>query len=97
MAHFAKINENNIVTEVLVADEDFIKSGALGDPKQWIQTSYRTWHGIHPDNKPLRKNFASVGFKYDLVRDAFIPPKPNDNYILNEETCDWELEIKESQ
>lgn len=94
MSHFAKI-ENNIVVEVIVAEQEFINTGLLGDPAQWVQTSYNTYGGQHRlGGTPLRKNYASVGYTYDSERDAFIPPKPGDNYILNEDTCLW-IEHKE--
>jgi len=80
MAHFAKIN-NNTVTEVLVAEKDFINSGKVGDEFLWVQTSY---------NGNFRKNYAGVGYTYDKDRDAFIPKKPFASWILNEETCRWE-------
>ena len=89
MAHFAQINENNIVTQVIVAEQDFIDSGTVGDPSKWIQTSYNTKGGQHPEGKPLRKNYAGIGYSYDSVRDAFIPPKPFNSWILNEDTCLW--------
>lgn len=89
MSHYAQIDKNNIVVKVIVADEDFIQSGALGDPKEWIQTSYNTSEGRHPSGIPIRKNYAGIGFKYDPVHDAFIPPKPDDNYILDEQTFSW--------
>lgn len=89
MSHFAKIDENNIVTQVIVADIKDVKRGIFGNPNQWIQTSYNTWHGRHKDNKPLRKNYASVGFTYDKDLDAFIPPKPFESWVLNEKICDW--------
>ena len=94
MAHFAQINEENIVTQVIVAEQDFINTGAVGDPSKWIQTSYNTRAGVHygPDGLPdsgvaLRKNYAGIGYTYDAGRDAFIPPKPFASWILDEETC----------
>lgn len=94
MAHFAKI-ENNIVTNVIVAEDEFIQSGVLGEPSSWVKTSYNTREGIHLlGGEPLRKNFAGVGFTYDYNLDAFIPPKPYDSWILNEETCLWEPPIE---
>jgi hypothetical protein len=91
MSHFAQINQNNIVVNVIVAEEDFIQSGALGDPSQWIQTSYNTLAGQHLfGGTALRKNYAGIGYTYDPLRDAFIPPKPNDTVVLNETTCQWE-------
>jgi hypothetical protein len=91
MSHFAKV-ENGIVTQVIVADQGFINAGHVGDPSQWIQTSYSTHGGKHREGKtPIRKNYAGIGFTYDAVRDAFIPPMPTgDGWILNEDTCQWE-------
>ena len=94
MSHFAQINQRNIVVQVIVAEQNFIDSGAMGDPSTWIQTSYNTRAGIHIlGGTPLRKNFAGIGYTYDEQKDAFIPPKPYESWILNEETCLWE-EIK---
>lgn len=74
MSHFARI-ENGIVTAVIVAEQDFIDSGAVGDPAQWIQTSYNTVNGEHLlGGTPLRKNFAGIGYTYDPVADEFNPP-----------------------
>lgn len=88
MAHFAKV-EDGIVTQVIVAEQDVIDSGLFGSG--WVQTSYNTRGGQHPDGRPLRKNFASVGHVYDAVRDAFIPPQPEgEGWVLNEDTCLWE-------
>ena len=81
MAHFAKINKTNIVTDVIVAEQDFINSGKVGDSFLWIQTSY---------NGSFRKNYAGIGFQYDKTRDAFIAPKPFNSWLLNETTCRWE-------
>jgi hypothetical protein len=106
MAHFAKINENNVVEEVIVVHNDdapneitglsFIAS--IGLEGNWKQTSYNTEEGKHLlGGIPLRKNFAGVGFTYDEAKDAFIPPKPHETSILNEETCRWQtpdLEIE---
>ena len=78
MTHFAEVIDG-IVTRVIVAEQDFIDD--LPNKEQWIQTSY---------NHNIRKNYAGVGYSYDEVRDAFIPPKPFDSWILNEETCNWE-------
>jgi len=88
MSHYAKV-ENGIVTQVIVAEEDFIQTGALGDPANWIQTSYNTHGGQHPENRPLRKNYAGIGYTYDSQRDAFIPPQPYPSWTLSEETCLW--------
>ncbi len=97
MAHFAQIDENNIVTQVLVIDQETINTGHFGDPNSFIQTSYNTRGGVHygqdgqPDNGvALRKNYAGIGYIYDSQRDAFYAPQPYNSWILNEETCYWE-------
>ena len=90
MSHFAKV-ENGIVTQVIVAEQDVIDSGLFGTG--WVQTSYNTSGGQHPEGKPLRKNYAGIGFTYDSQRDAFIPPQPLPNWVLNEETCLWESPV----
>lgn len=93
MSHFAKVIDG-IVIEVLVIDQEVIDSGVFGDPSMWIQTSYNTHGGQHPNGKPLRKNYAGIGYSYDAERDAFIPPKPFASWLLNEETCLWEAPIQ---
>lgn len=92
MAHFAKV-EDGIVTEVLVISQDVIDTGTFGDPALWVQTSYNTRGGQHPEGRPLRKNFAGVGFTYDAERDAFIPPKPFPSWVLDEASCLWAAPI----
>ena len=92
MAHFAKV-ENGLVTEVIVAEQDFINSGAVGNPSDWVQTSYNTHGGQHPEGRPLRKNYAGIGFAYDSGRDAFIPPTPYPSWVLNEDTCLWDSPV----
>ena len=91
MSHFAQIDENNIVTQVIVIEQDVVDTGLFGDPNSWIQTSYNTSGGIHLlGGTPLRKNYAGIGYTYDSTRDAFIPPKPFNSWTLNETTCLWE-------
>ena len=100
MSHFAKVI-NGIVETVHVVDQDFINSGKLGDPNNWIQTSYNTRGGVHyapnstePDGGvALRKNYAGVGYKYDSERDAFIPPKQYPSWTLVEASCLWEAPV----
>lgn len=91
MAHFAQIDENNIVVQVLVIEQDVIDTGLFGAPKSWVQTSYNTHGGIHSydQSKALRKNFAGIGYTYDSVRDAFIAPKPPGDFVLDENSCTW--------
>jgi hypothetical protein len=100
MAHFAKV-ENGIVTQVIVAEQEFIDSGVVGDG--WVQTSYNTRGGVHYEpnshtpsqdqSKALRKNYAGIGYTYDTERDAFIAPKPFPSWILNEDTCIWQSPV----
>lgn len=84
MAHFAQLDENNIVLQVLVTDNDYPNEGydwlveTLGGT--WVQTSY---------NATIRKNFAGIGYTYDSQRDAFIPPKPFASWELDEDICRW--------
>jgi hypothetical protein len=96
MAHFVKIDENNVVVDGMVVEQDVLSTGLWGDPSKWIQTSYNTRGGVHygPDGQPdggtpLRKNYAGIGYTYDPQRDAFIPPKPYPSWTLDEETCWW--------
>lgn len=93
MAHFAKVI-GGIVTEVLVIEQDVIDTGMFGDPSLWVQTSYNTLGGQHPEGRPLRKNYAGVGYTYDAELDAFIPPQPFQSWNLNETTCLWEPPVE---
>jgi hypothetical protein len=90
MAHYAKV-ANGFVEQVIVAEQDVIDSGVFGDG--WIQTSYNTFGGQHPEGRPLRKNYAGVGYLYDAQRDAFIPPQPYPSWTLNEQTCLWDCPV----
>tara|TARA_B100000900_G_C20262307_1_gene586498 strand:- start:38 stop:433 length:396 start_codon:yes stop_codon:yes gene_type:complete len=107
MAHFARVADG-IVKDVIVAEQDFIDSYDCGEPGTWIQTSYNTHGGVHytrdetgewldkpssDQKKALRKNFAGIGFTYDSVRDAFIPPQDFPSWTLNETTCLWEAPV----
>ena len=97
MAHFAKLDENNIVTFVTVGrQEDDGKEADLcartGDV--YKQTSYNTHGGVHAlGGTPLRKNYAGIGYTYDAGRDAFIPQKPYASWLLNETTCLWDAPV----
>jgi hypothetical protein len=95
MAHFAKLDENNVVIDVLVvSNDDLMVNGVESEAKgvefltnllghsNWKQTSY---------NGRIRKNYASIGSTYDAQRDAFIASKPLASLVLNEETCQWEF------
>ena len=97
MSHFAEIDRDGIVKRVLVAEQDFINTGVVGDSFNWIQTSYNTRGGVHyaPDsNTPdegvaLRKNYAGVGYIYDKTKDAFYAPQPFPSWTLDDDTCQW--------
>jgi hypothetical protein len=99
MAHFAQLDENNVVTQVIVVhnnelmldgveSEDkgnlFCKS-LFGQDTRWKQTSY---------NGTIRKNYAGIGFTFDAQRNAFIPPKPFASWVLNEDTCRWDAPVQ---
>ena len=97
MAHYAFLNMQNIVTEVIVGKDE------TDGPTNWEmhygnireqvckRTSYNTQGGVHSgDGIPYRKNYAGVGYTYDETRDAFIPPKPFDSWTLDETSCTWQ-------
>tara|TARA_B110000467_G_scaffold129353_1_gene123177 strand:- start:409 stop:885 length:477 start_codon:yes stop_codon:yes gene_type:complete len=100
MAHFAQIVDN-IVVNVIVAEQSFINNYTKKNDSEWIQTSYNTFGGKHydpetgleDDGVPLRYNYAGIGFTYDRENDAFIPQIPYDNFVLNTETFRWEPPI----
>lgn len=108
MASFAKIGLNNKVIEVLSVNNEVLKDANGVEQESigidfltkltgypiWVQTSYNTSGGVHNNNGiPLRKNHAGIGFTYDEDRDAFIPKKPFNSWVLNESTCLWEAPI----
>ena len=98
MSHFAKVVDN-IVTEVIVAEQDFIDT--LPDSSAWVQTSYNTRGGKHyaPNTSDedggvaLRKNYAGVGYTYDSTRDAFYAPQPYPSWLLDEDACTWDSPV----
>jgi hypothetical protein len=92
MAHFAKVQDGKVV-QVIVAEPEFFQTFVDTSPGEWVQTSYNTHGGQHPENRPLRKNYAGVGYTYDRDRDAFIPPRPYLSWALNEDTCLWESPV----
>lgn len=108
MASFAKIGLNSKVIEVLSVHNNVLKDSngveqevigidfltKLTGYPLWKQTSYNTVGGVHNNNGiPFRKNHAGIGYTYDETRDAFIPPKPFNSWILNEDTCLWEAPV----
>ena len=103
MAHFCKIGKGSKVEKVVVVSNDVATTeqagvdflnNLYGTNDVWKQTSYNTLKGVHLlGGTPFRKNYAGLGYKYDETRDAFIPPKPFNSWILNEETCYWDAPI----
>ena len=100
MSHFAKVVDG-IVTNVIVAEQEFIDTYDDGIPGEWIQTSYNTAGGKHyapnsrdeDDGVALRKNYAGPGYTYDKTRDAFYAPQPFPSWTLNEDTCIWDAPV----
>ncbi len=103
MAHFAKLGTGNIVEQVIVVSNNIATTEQAGvdfinklynTRDVWKQTSYNTFGGVHKLNgTPFRKNYAGIGYSYDEQKDAFIPPKPFNSWILNENTCQWQSPI----
>jgi hypothetical protein len=108
MASFAKIGLNNKVIAVVSVVNDVLKDSNGVEQEQlgidfltniygwaiWKQTSYNTYNGVHNGGgTPFRKNHAGIGYTYDEDRDAFIPKKPYNSWILNEFTCNWEAPV----
>jgi hypothetical protein len=93
MAHFAKVRDG-LVVDVIVAEHEFFDTFVDSTPGEWIQTSYNTHGGQHKlGGTPLRKNYAGVGYTYDRQLDAFIPPKPYQSWVLDEDTCFWQAPV----
>ena len=100
MAHYAFLDNSNIVTEVIVGknegEENIDWEVHYGNFRGQVckRTSYNTSGGIHKEGgTPFRKNYAGIGYSYDSIRDAFISPKPYESWILNEDTCLWEAPV----
>jgi len=108
VAHFAKLNQENIVIAInVVHNNELLVDGVESEQKgidflnnlhktndTWKQTSYNTLGDVHRlDGTPFRKNYAGMGYKYDETRDAFIAPQPFNSWKLNEDTCRWEAPV----
>lgn len=100
MAHYAFLNQNNIVTKVIVGkdetDTSYNWEQYYGEQQNQAckRTSYNTKGGVNINGgTPFRKNYAGIGYTYDEQMDAFIPPKPYSSWLLNEETCLWDAPI----
>jgi hypothetical protein len=96
MAHYAKVLDGKVV-QVIVADDDFMKSYVDTSPGEWIKTSYNTKNGVHygQDGQPdggvaLRGNYACIGYTYDSINDVFYPPQPYPSWKISSPEWKWE-------
>lgn len=90
MSHYAQV-KNGIVHQVIVAEQDFVNT--LSDKEDWIQTSYNTIANSHPEGRPLRGNYAGIGYHYDKHHDVFYQQKPHNSWTLNSNTWTWEAPV----
>lgn len=89
MSHFAKVLDGKVI-QVIVAEPEFFETFVDTSPGEWVQTSYNTFANQHPEGKPLRGNFAGVGFTYDKENDVFYAPQPYPSWTLNKDTWIWQ-------
>jgi hypothetical protein len=89
MSHFAKVLGNKVVN-VIVAESNFFNTFIDSSAGEWIQTSYNTYGNQHPEGRPLRGNYAGLGFIYDRENDVFYAPQPYPSWVLNQSTWLWE-------
>jgi hypothetical protein len=92
MSHFAKVLDGK-VTQVIVAEQEFFDTFIDTSAGEWIQTSYNTYGNQHPEGRPLRGNYAGIGFTYDKENDVFYEPQPYPSWILNNTTWLWEAPV----
>jgi hypothetical protein len=92
MSHFAKILDGK-VTQVIVAEPEFFQTFVDSSPGEWIQTSYNTHGNQHPEGRPLRGNYAGIGFTYDRTNDVFYAPQPYASWILDNTTWTWKAPV----
>jgi hypothetical protein len=92
MSHFAKVTDGK-VTQVIVAEQEFFNTFVDTSPGTWLQTSYNTHGNQHPEGKPLRGNYAGIGYTYDATNDVFYAPQPFSSWILNNKTWLWEAPV----
>ena len=92
MSHFAKVTDGK-VTQVIVAEKEFFDTFVDSSPGTWLQTSYNTHGNQHPEGRPLRGNYAGIGFTYDATNDVFYAPQPYPSWILNNTTWLWEAPV----
>jgi hypothetical protein len=92
MSHFAKVTDGK-VTQVIVAEKEFFDTFVDSSPGIWLQTSYNTHGNQHPEGRPLRGNYAGIGYTYDSANDVFYAPQPFPSWILNNTTWTWEAPV----
>jgi hypothetical protein len=92
MSHFAKVLDGKVV-QVIVAEKEFFDTYVDYTPGTWIQTSYNTHGNQHPEGRPLRGNYAGIGYTYDATNDVFYAPQPYSSWILNNTTWLWEAPV----
>jgi hypothetical protein len=92
MSHFAKIVDGK-VTQVIVAEQEFFDTFVDSSPGTWLQTSYNTHGNQHSEGRPLRGNYAGIGYTYDATNDVFYAPQPFPSWILNNTTWLWEAPV----
>ena len=92
MSHFAKVLDGK-VTQVIVAEQEFFDTFVDSSPGTWLQTSYNTHGNQHPEGRPLRGNYAGIGYTYDATNDVFYAPQPYPSWTLNESTWLWKAPV----
>ena len=92
MSHFAKVCDGKVI-QVIVAEGEFCDTFVDSSPGTWIQTSYNTYGNQHPEDRPLRGNYAGIGYTYDSTNDVFYAPQPYPSWILNNNTWLWESPV----
>lgn len=92
MSYFAKVTDGKVV-QVIVAEKEFFDTFVDSSPGTWIQTSYRTHGNQHPEGRPLRGNYAGIGYTYDATNDVFYAPQPYPSWTLNNTTWIWESPV----
>jgi hypothetical protein len=92
MSHFAKVVDGK-VTQVIVAEKEFFDTFVDSSPGTWLQTSYNTHGNQHPEGRPLRGNYAGIGYIYDNTNDVFYAPQPYPSWTLNNTTWTWEAPV----
>jgi hypothetical protein len=92
MSHFAKVLDGKVV-QVIVAEKEFFDTFVDSSPGTWLQTSYNTHGNQHPEGRPLRGNYAGIGYTYDATNDVFYAPQPFPSWTLNNTTWLWEAPV----